>query len=280
MKKNHMSFSFIKNATNYRANFVPKGCIRKGKRGIWGISNLGKQEISVREMKKTFNMSSINKFLLPIVLLLGGLKMTGQEIRSAEELALKGYKRFAVESGIVQYKLEGTNTGTEALYFDNWGWRAGLHTISNIRTIDMSRSENIAKIIDGWIQYNLEKNTMNGTKLVNPELKAWWEKYKTYPEDRSAIGKQVLMASGGEPTGKGVVLGRPCEIWNIPAWGAKLWLWKGIPLKYTIAKLGMKYTATATSVQIDIEVPEKSLLLSPDAHITMDLIGKWESNGQ
>ena len=180
--------------------------------------------------------------------------------------AQAGAKRYEVKSGIVSYKIEGggalfgfstKTTGTEKLYFTDWG---------NVELRELHEKENamgkttvtdhITKIDHGTV-YSVD----NKRKVITKQDIAMLKDMDKQGKNMSAMGKDMMKQMGGKKTGTGKVLGYPCEIWEMM--GTKVWMYKGVPLKTEADIMGFKHLQIATSAKFNVSVP-KSRFKLPD----------------
>lgn len=154
------------------------------------------------------------------------------EAKTSQEMSSEGYKRYGVESGIIETELTGFQKGTETIYFDNWGMREAKYSHTIMTMAGNKREAKIFTLIDGeWI-YNIDLDTNKGTKIKNPMIKSIAE--QTGQKDFMQLGEKVLEKMGATKVGTEEVLGRTCDVWAAQAMSMRLLVWKGIPFKTTI----------------------------------------------
>jgi hypothetical protein len=95
---------------------------------------------------------------------------------------------------------------------------------------------------------DLSTDPPTGTRTENPVIKSLQE------EDLNEVGKKMMEAWGGKIIGKGKVLGKECDIWEISDMGTKTWIWNWIPLK-TVTSMGMIITTEATAISEKCDKP-------------------------
>lgn len=79
--------------------------------------------------------------------------------------------------------------------------------------------------------------------------------------DAGEVGESMLVSMGGEKTGTEKFLGYTCDVWEIM--GGKQWIHKGLMLKMEMTVLGITTKTEATSVKLDVSVPNANFEL-PD----------------
>ena len=88
---------------------------------------------------------------------------------------------------------------------------------------------------------DLSTDPPTGTRTENPMIKS-------------------LQESRGKIIGKGKVLGKKCDIWEISNMGTKTWIWNWINLK-TVTSMGMIITTEATEI---LKKCDKKTVLKPN----------------
>lgn len=222
----------------------------------------------------------MKKISIILALFIVTISCKGNENKPADNLAEKTehqdpkLKRYEVKSGIVKYKttISGkimgstiTGSGTESLYFKNWGALELKETKSSQKTI--------VKIFGKETIETTSTHTMN--KLDNGEsYLADFEKKQIYATrdplmdymkqsntDVGEAGKKMLESMGGKKVGTESILGHSCEIWDVM--GAKQWMYKGVMLKMEVTVLGIKTLTEASSAKFDVSVSDSNFKL-PD----------------
>ena len=175
-----------------------------------------------------------------------------------------GAKRYEIKSGIVIYNIEGggsmlgfstKTTGTEKLYFTDWG-NLELREVNekNVAAGQTTVVHNITKIDHGTV-YSVD----NEEKIILKQDIAMFKEMDKQGKNMSTIGKDMMKQMGGKKTGTGKVLGYPCEIWEVL--GTKTWIYKGVPLKTEANIMGFKHLQIATSAKFDVSIPKSKFAL-------------------
>ena len=71
---------------------------------------------------------------------------------------------FDIESGIIEYEITGSQTGTKKLYFTDWGRKQAEYSNTILRVGKYSKEANLLKINDGDWQYIIDLDRKTGTK--------------------------------------------------------------------------------------------------------------------
>ena len=181
----------------------------------------------------------------------------------------KVLKRYQIKSGVVELestitgKAMGTTisgTGSESLYFKNWGAvevkeeESSQTTTTSIfgnKNTDTSKTHTMYKLDDGEsYSVDFERKEIRKTNDMAMEMTKMFQK----DADAGKVGKELLESMGGKLLGSEVVLGYECEIWDLM--GIKQWLYKGVLLKSEASIAGITTTKVATSAKFNNSVPE------------------------
>ena len=183
-------------------------------------------------------------------------------------------KRYEVKSGIVKYtttisgKVLGgkiAGSGTESLYFKNWGALELKEQESEQTTtmkffgkekVETSSSHTMSKLDNGESYVADFK-----TKTITANRDLGMDMMKQSNKDAGEAGMNVLEAMGGKKVGNESILGYNCEIWDVM--GAKNWIYKGVMLKMEVTMLGITTVTEATSAKFDVSVADSNFNL-PD----------------
>ncbi len=164
-------------------------------------------------------------------------------------ISAQDFKRYEFKSGKVVYQSTGSMTGSETMYFDNYGMLEVKKTKATLEMMGIKQVTDTKVIMDGKWVYTIDNNSGEANKMENPL-------YSMFPEGRDLekVGEQLMINMGGKKIGTETLLDKKCEIWEIKKLMSKVWVWKSIPIKSEINMMGMKITQLATSVEVDIEV--------------------------
>lgn len=176
------------------------------------------------------------------------------------------YKRYGVESGIVELAVSGAQKGTETIYFDRWGQREATYTNAEISFAGISQKQNTLNLLEGETIYNINLDTRTGTKTVNPMLKKILA--DSPDRDLGEVGMRMLKDMGGVKIGTEEVAGKLCEVWEVKNLQSKSWVWKAVTLKVQVKMAGMDVTKIATRFEEGAAIPNDKLAIPPDVKIT------------
>lgn len=185
-------------------------------------------------------------------------------------------KRYKVKSGIITYKMtitgdvmgsKITGSGTESLYFKNYGAlelveeQSSQTTAVNVfgnKSTNTTETHNMKKLDNGDSYtvdfeqkkiYKIQDLAMQLTKAYEPNA------------DAGEVGEDMLKAIGGKKIGTETYKGFNCDIWE--AMGIKQWIYKGVTLKSDGTLMGIRTTKEATNIEFDVNVDDSHFKL-PD----------------
>jgi len=183
-------------------------------------------------------------------------------------------KRYDVKSGIVKYtttisgKVLGgtiTGSGTESLYFKDWGAIELKEKVSKQTTtmkffgrkkIETTSTHVINKLDNGEsYQADFDKKIIYLSRDVAMDM------MKQSNTDAGEAGKSMLESMGGKKVGNETYQGYNCEVWEIL--NGKQWLYKGVMLKIDMKVLGIRTVTEATSAKFNVSVGDSNFKL-PD----------------
>ena len=177
-------------------------------------------------------------------------------------------KRYYVESGKIKFKISGNTSGTEEIYFDNWGQREVqiIKAVTETSFFGMKnkQEENTMNILDGDISYHIDLKQKTGVKTLNAGITTM----AAIGNGKSprTMGKEMLEQIGGRKIGEETILGKDCEVWK--ALGTKLWIWKGITLKISSKIMGIERTSEAVEIKTGIKIDENKFKVPEGIKIT------------
>ena len=190
-------------------------------------------------------MASLNiKKLLPAFLMLLILVFqpacSNDENKTPENITIKKSKKekkifitdqkiYGIKSGIIEYEITGSQTGTKKLYFDDWGRKQAEFTNSTIKVGKYTKHSNLLKITKGDWQYIINLEDKTGLKRENPVIEKIIElKNQT---NYGEFGEQLLLISGGFESGGDIVADKKCKIFEFKKQNSKSWIWNWLMLK-------------------------------------------------
>lgn len=185
--------------------------------------------------------------------------------KKEKKLFITDQKIYGIKSGIIEYEITGSQTGTKKLYFDDWGRKQAEFTNSTIKVGKYTKHSNLLKITNGDWQYiiNLENNT--GLKRENPVIEKIIElKNQT---NYGEFGEQLLLISGGFESGRDIVSGKKCKVYEFKKQNTKSWIWNWLMLKSETKRGNINITVVAKNIEENVFIadtvfsPPKSILI-------------------
>ncbi len=189
----------------------------------------------------------------------GGLTVALLLACSPAALPESGYKRYGLESGIIEYEVSGTKTGKETLYFDRWGAREAKYSTTRAQSHGVSRTSHRLALIEGEWLTRIDLDAGQGVRTRNTALARTANKMGS--RDLSGAAERYILEAGGEKIGSEVIAGRACDVWELKKLGTKTWLWKSIPLKTHFRVHGRERLVVAKRVEDGVEIPEQRFVV-------------------
>ncbi len=159
------------------------------------------------------------------------------------------FKRYQFKSGKVVYKMSGIQTGTETLYFDDYGRKEVHFNESVIDMMGVKQKSNTQTIMEGKYIYTIDKEKNTAQKMENPLYSMFSDE-----DDLQKVGEEIMKKMGGKKVGTETINGKECEIWEVQKMGGKIWVWESISIKTVVNMMGMIITQEAESIEMDIDV--------------------------
>lgn len=169
-------------------------------------------------------------------------------------------QRYLVKSGEVQYKITGNGSmmgietkleGESSLYFKDYG---SIELTKEKTTQDIMGQkeieEDITKFENGMVySVDLEEKVIYKQKIP---IDSDDELFQNRDENS-------LKSIGGKMIGNDKVAGYKCDLWELN--GAKICIYKGVPLKTETIVMGTTHTQVATSVKFNISIADDKFAL-------------------
>lgn len=184
------------------------------------------------------------------------------------------YNQFTIKSGYVEYELTGNTSGTKKFWWDNYGEksRTEIKSTTTIKIFGISKKEeqHSISVTDGTINYTWDLIKGTAFKTSNEEYQ---EISKEITEDMTEaeieqMGQDIIDALGGERLGNEKFLGKNCEVLKVMM--AKVWIYKGIPLKTEAKVMGITANEVATEIKENISIPASTF--EPDKGLEFQTI--------
>ena len=178
------------------------------------------------------------------------------------------YKRYKYKSGFIEYKFTGDQTGSETLYFDDYGMKVAKYTNATLKFGKAVTPINKLDLIKNGYQFIIDLLTNTGNRTPDPTLNSLEEGEE---HDLTKLEEETLIELGAMKIGTEVVAGKKCDVWEMPNINMKIWLWEGFTLRNTTKIPGLsEINLVAWDVKMDIPVPEDKFRIPLGANITED----------
>jgi hypothetical protein len=190
-------------------------------------------------------------------------KATGP--RNAEAMVKEGYKRYGIEKGIVHFELEGAVTGTEILYFEQWGWREARYIQTTTEAGSILENTNTVQFLDGESRYEYFPEKKQAALFESPQVQQAALRYKT--RDMVKVGIEMMKNMGGVRKGLGLVIGEQCEIWELSRYKTTVYMWKGLTLKEESMAAGVPVKRFAVKITKRVDPPDGKLFIPKNTRL-------------
>lgn len=187
----------------------------------------------------------------------------GTTPRTAEEMVAAGYKRYGVEKGTLVFQYTGISSGTDYIYFDNWGWREAKYSRVTTKLGTFSEETNAVQYLDGENRY-VYQNATNKAKYYDGR-QAVTVAEQSGTKDLAAYADVMLRNMGAKQNGKSKIQNIDCDVWTIEEKNVKLFMWKGITMGEESYVNGNPVGRKLMQVELDKNPPLEKLLLPKGA---------------
>jgi hypothetical protein len=196
---------------------------------------------------------------------LWGIFVLSMGVMATSAYSSETAKRYDVRSAVVEYETTGSRTGTEKLYFTDYGRSEARYSEAEMSVMGFSSQDKTVDIFkDGWA-YHIDLKTNTGTKTRYEDMIKQMghdSKKQTFQD----FSESMLTAMGAEKSGQDKVLGKTCQVYSA-AMGYSVCVWKGIPLRYEVSIMGINFASQAVKIQTDVTVDSKHFEIPQSAKI-------------
>ncbi len=189
--------------------------------------------------------------------------ITTKKSKKEKKIFITDQKIYGIKSGIIEYEITGSQTGTKKLYFDDWGRKQAEFTNSTIKVGKYTKHSNLLKITKGDWQYIINLEDKTGLKRENPVIEKIIElKNQT---NYGEFGEQLLLISGGFESGGDIVADKKCKIFEFKKQNSKSWIWNWLMLKSETKRGKINITVVAKSIEENVFIADT--VFSPPLNI-------------
>jgi len=169
------------------------------------------------------------------------------------------YRRYNVESGVIEYEITGTSTGIEKLVFKDWG-RIEVKYTSYKSQIKNEREEfHYSTFIFNDTTLSIDFNKKTGIMMKN-DMPSDFLKAIDYSTTAVAF-KNLMEKMGAKYIATEYLFGKECMVWQIEKAGIKFWTWNNITLKTEVNFMGINTITQATNIDINESIPDESFAI-------------------
>ncbi len=191
------------------------------------------------------------------------------------------FKKYQIKSGIAQYVHEGNVTGTETVWFDDWGEREFRVTETETKMLGMRQKTNSCQLTIGLDNYQWDPVTKKGTHVKNTLME---EVMKDPNFDQEEFARELMKSTGFRKTGEATIDGRNCDVWE--GMNSKVWVWKNnglavrsemhlivnVTIKLTEFESNPKISSEKFQVPVDVKFTEEKMPTMEELQQQMDQI--------
>ncbi len=189
--------------------------------------------------------------------------ITTKKSKKEKKIFITDQKIYGIKSGIIEYEITGSQTGTKKLYFDDWGRKQAEFTNSTIKVGKYTKHSNLLKITKGDWQYIINLEDKTGLKRENPVIEKIIElKNQT---NYGEFGEQLLLISGGYESGGDIVADKKCKIFEFKKQNSKSWIWNWLMLKSETKRGKINITVVAKNIEENVFIADT--VFSPPLNI-------------
>lgn len=188
-------------------------------------------------------MKKLTLFTLVVSLTTGVASSKSDAENGSVANAATEMKRYGVKQACIEYTVSGSQTGTEVLYFDDYGLREAKYEKKTIKIGPITQEDDkVTYLENGVTAYTVNRKDGTGTKMEIQMM----QQFKS--EDMTKVGESMMTQMGGKKIRTEEFLGRQTDVWEVKQMGTTTWVWKGVTLKTITDFMGMKISIVATKI--------------------------------
>lgn len=194
------------------------------------------------------------KIALTIAILLAYISMYAQN-----------YHRYPFISGVVEYQLNGSTTGKQITYWDEYGNKEATFISSETKLFGRISKTTKSIVTHGDVVFEWTDDDNNIYKTDNPFF-AFCNEGNLYNLSALELSEKYMQLQGFIKIGEEDILGKNCIVYNGLG---KYWIWNGLLLKTEVKVLKQTDIAIATKIRTNIAV-SPSIFNLPQNRIFID----------
>ncbi|NCG28919.1 MAG: hypothetical protein GWP27_00465 [Bacteroidetes bacterium] len=175
--------------------------------------------------------------------------------------------RYGVKEGKLMYQYRGLQTGSEEVYFTDYGMVEIKFTSTTRENLFKEEREiiNLITLMRDSMIFVVDRSTMNARSIDNSLL--YSTALKSPSLDLNEAAEMMYLEKGGQLVRIDTILDLPTRFWNIEALQSKEWRWKGILMKTQVQVGRETMTLEALSIDTISPLPEGIFDLPSDVNI-------------
>jgi hypothetical protein len=178
-----------------------------------------------------------------------------------------------VASGRLVLQHEGAHNGVETVYFKAFGSTELRETKTRLNLPDMpamaraagfDEEVQSAVLFENGVLHSWDPKQKTGTRIAERVVAANVPGGLSTPGNGVHLGRDLVRALNGTPSGTKSVAGLECKIWQVPAIKAEICEHQGVVLESTVEAAGLKQHVVATEASLAEQVPDTKFAVPAD----------------
>jgi hypothetical protein len=194
-------------------------------------------------------------------------------------------RRYDMEHGLVEYALDGMETGTEVVRFRDFGLRevkqrqSELNLGADVRLpTAQTGSKRVITVLEGATIVSYDPDTRSGTRTLHT-LERLGSSEAFRGKSMVEMSKQMYTKMGGKIIGTKTIAGETCDIWKIDKLSTETCVYKGIALEVSTELAGLKQHAVATRIDWKETLSDAAMVVPEDVLEETDLAKQVQPQG-
>ncbi|MCA9400862.1 MAG: hypothetical protein KC713_04495 [Candidatus Omnitrophica bacterium] len=176
-------------------------------------------------------------------------------------------KRYEMKSGIVEYQMTGQNSGTETLYFDDYGKKEARYRKQEMNIMGFTQRHETIDIIDYPWMYSYDAKSNQASKVNYEEQMKMFLGENQSQQQMKDFSESMVKAMGGVKIGTENILGKKADLYEMKNFGYKVAVWKGLPLKVDVNMMGFSFQMIAKDIKTNTSIDAAKFRLPATARI-------------
>lgn len=170
---------------------------------------------------------------------------------------------------------QGMGSSTSKVYTDDYGKKLSTLTESNITMAGKSMNNTSHTLIVDGYSYSWNSSAINGIKVKIDETN-----FNPNSMDIAKLSEELKQKISFKEEGKEAINGKECNVFSFNMEGAqaKMWNWKGIPMKMELNMMGNTITSNVKNIQENPSIPAGTFDVPSD--ITFNEVNQSMTNEQ